>query len=388
MVSSLRTMARDLDGIVQSIVVEELTPAQATDLLRDAAAVERRAAVLKTLVARRATEAGTWAAGGHRSAESWVGSLTGEGFGAARATLNASEKLCELPGLDEAARGGQLSDDQLKELGDAATPENEQDLLNTARSGGTDALRKKCKREKSKARTNDDERARAERAHRSRYFRSWLDNEGAFRFEGKTTAIQGAAFTAAIAEMSNKVFKEAWTEGRRESSAAYKLDALMRLVRASAPGDSGEAGGRGGARSGAGQVVIRVNASRLAGDDGVCETDVGPVPVDDAIGAILAGAFIKIVLRDGVDVAKVKHVGRHIPAEVKTAIFERDGYACVVCGASQCLEIHHYRVDFAKAGATEYWNLVLVCSHCHDLMTTKGFRLDGGPGGWKWIPPP
>jgi hypothetical protein len=312
--------------------------------------------------------------------------------------LNASEKLGELAGLDQAARGGELSDDQLKELGDAATSTNEQELLDTARSRGTDALRKKCKQEKSKARSDDDERARAERAHRTRFFRSWLDNEGAFRFEGKTTALQGAWFSAAIAAMSDKVFKEAWAEGRRESAAAYKLDALMRLVGAGALGGGGDArgggGGGGGApaggggRSGAGQVVIRVDASRLAGDAGLCETDAGPVPVDDAIGAILAGAFIKIVLRDGVDVAKVKHVGRHIPAEVKTAIFERDGYACVVCGATQCLEVHHYRVDFAKGGATEYWNLVLGCSHCHDLMTTKGFRLEGGPGAWTWIPPP
>ena len=429
MVSCLRAMARDLDGIVQSIVVSQISPADAAEMLRDAAAVERRAAVLKTLVAQRATEGGTWAAGGHRSAESWLGSLTGAGYGAARATLNASEKLGELPGLDEAARNGELSEEQLKELGDAATPENEQQLLDTARGGNTDALRKKCKQEKAKSRSDDDERARAERAHRTRFFRGWLDNEGAFRFEGKTTALQGAWLTAQIAEMANKVFKEAWADGRRESSAAYKLDALMRLVASGALGGSGAggaggvggvggvggsggwgggvggsggsgggssgrgsgsrgSGGRGSTANGVGQVVIRVDASRLAGDDGVCETDVGPVPVDDAIGAILGGAFIKILLRDGVDVTKVKHVGRHIPAEVKTAIFERDGYACAACGATQCLEVHHYRVDFAKGGATEYWNLLVGCSHCHDLATTKGFRFEGPPGSFKLVPPP
>lgn len=386
MVSCLRSMSRDLDGLVQSIVVEQLTPAEAGELLRDAAAVERRASVLKTLVARRATEGGTWEAGGHRSPESWLGAQTGAGYGSARATLNASEKLGALPGLDEAARNGELSEEQLKELGDAATPENEKELLDAARNTGADGLRKRCKREKSKNRSNDDERARAERAHRTRFFRGWLDNEGAFRFEGKTTALQGAWFTAAIAEMSNKVFKEAWAEGRRESAAAYKLDALMRLVASGTLGGAGIGSSRGSG-SGVGQVVIRVDASRLAGGEGTCEIDVGPVPVDDAIGAILAGAFTKIVLRDGVDVTKVKHVGRHIPAEVKTAVFERDNYACVACGSPHCLEVHHYRVDFARGGATEYWNLVVVCSHCHDLVTTKGFRLAGGPGTWKLVPP-
>jgi hypothetical protein len=380
-------MSRDLDCLVQSIVVEQLTPAEAGELLRDAAAVERRASVLKTLVARRATEGGTWEAGGHRSAESWLGAQTGAGYGSARATLHASERLGELPGLDEAARNGELSEEQLKELGDAATPENEQELLDTARKNGADALRKKCRREKNKSRSDDDERARAEKAHRTRFFRGWVDNEGAFRFEGKTTALQGAWLTAQIAEMANKVFKEAWADGRRESSAAYKLDALMRLVASGGLGGSAAAPGRAGS-NGVGQVVIRVDASRLAGGAGVCETDVGAVPVSAAIGAILSRAFVKIVLRDGTDVTKVKHVGRSIPAELKTAIFERDGYACVACGATQCLEVHHYRVEYAKGGATEYWNLVLVCSHCHDLVTTKGFRLEGEPGNWKLLSPP
>ncbi|HUR77857.1 MAG TPA: hypothetical protein VMZ22_07910, partial [Acidimicrobiales bacterium] len=162
----LRQMARDLEGVVNEVVVDLLTPAQATDILRDAAAIERRAAVLKTLVAQRATESGAWAAGGHSSAESWLGHETGAGFGSARATLRASEKLGELPGLNDAARGGELSEEQLKELGDAATPENQQALLGRARNGNTDQLRKECKREKAKGRSNDDERTRHERAHR------------------------------------------------------------------------------------------------------------------------------------------------------------------------------------------------------------------------------
>jgi len=114
------------------------------------------------------------------------------------------------------------------------------------------------------------------------------------------------------------------------------------------------------------------------------------VPVDVAIGAILAGAFVKVVLHDGVDVAKVKHVGRTIPGELKTAIVERDGARCVRpgCGSSHRLEVHHYVCDFAKGGATSYSNLATVCSFDHDLITYSGHRLSGGPGKWKWIEPP
>ena len=180
------------------------------------------------------------------------------------------------------------------------------------------------------------------------------------------------------------MFKEAWAAGRRESHTAYKLDALVRLV---------TSGGGGGAADGGAsktQVVVRVDATRLAGGDGMCETATGPVPVDEAIGAILAGAFVKVVLRDGVDITKVSHLGsRHIPVELRTTVNERDGFMCVrpTCGATQNLELHHYRVDYAKGGPTAYWNLGTLCSHDHALVTTGGHELRGGPGAWEWVLP-
>lgn len=387
-------MVRDLEGVVREVVVDKLTPAQATELLRDAAAVERRASVLKTLVARRAAESGAWASGGHSSPESWLGNETGAGFGSARATLRASEKLDELPGLNDAARGGDLSDEQLKQLGDAATADNEQELLDQARRGNADQLRKACKRAKDSARSNDDERARHDRAHRERFYRSWVDGEGAYRFEGKTTAIDGARLDAALSVAADSVFKQAWEEGRREPAAAYRLDALLRLVLAGSSGVAdgdrvADAGSNKRPRGGRTEVVIRVDASRLAGGEGMCETTAtGAVPVDEAIGAILADAFTKIVLVDGVDVIKVAHVGRHIPATLKTAVLERDGYACAHCGSAMCLEVHHYRVEFSKGGVTAYWNLVTLCSRCHDLVSNEGFVIAGGPGAWEWRPPP
>jgi hypothetical protein len=138
-------------------------------------------------------------------------------------------------------------------------------------------------------------------------------------------------------------------------------------------------------------VVIRVDESRLRGEEGTCEaTGTGAVPVSEAIGAIIAGAFVKVVAHNGTDVSRVAHHGRHIPAELKTAILERDAYTCVRpgCGATSHLEIHHYKVAHAKGGPTAYWNLCAACPHDHDLLTRGGHRLEGGPGNWTWIPPP
>jgi hypothetical protein len=136
--------------------------------------------------------------------------------------------------------------------------------------------------------------------------------------------------------------------------------------------------------------VVRVDESRLRGEGGLCEAGGAAVPVAEAIGAILAGALVKIVAHNGTDITRVAHHGRHIPADLKTAIVERDGSTCVRpgCGATSHLEIHHWRVPHAQGGPMAYWNAASVCPHDHDLLTHGGHRLEGGPGNWTWIPPP
>jgi hypothetical protein len=375
----LKRISRSLDAFLRDLSVEAFTADEAVALIRAASAVERKAAAIKTLLAAHAVSGAGWAGEGHRSAEAWLASETGVGYGEAAGTLQASEKLAELPLVAAAVRAGELSGPQTREVAAAATPENSGRLLDVARAGNVDQLRKACGREKASARSNDDERARHAKAHRERFYKSWIDHEGAWRFEGKGTAMDGAMFDAHVAAEADQVFKQAWAEGRRESQAAYRFDALMNMARNGGGGDSAKAPKPP-------TVVIRVDASRLAGEDGVCETSKGPVPVDEAIGAILAGAFTKVVLRDGVDITKVAHVGRHIPAELKTAVMERDGFCCVRpgCGATQRLEIHHYKVDYAKGGVTSYWNLGTLCRHDHVLVTTGGHELSGGPGAWEW----
>src|SRR5205807_2182673 len=122
---------------------------------------------------------------------------------------------------------------------------------------------------------------------------------------------------------TDNVFKKARAEGCTEALGAYRSDALVNLICG------------GGAKVDT-HVVIRVEESRLRGEGGLCEAGGAPVPVSEAIGAMLARAFVKIVTHRGVDVTQVVHHGRHIPAELKTAIFERDGYTCVRpgCGAT------------------------------------------------------
>ena len=378
MLDQLLEMGSGLDAMLATLDPALLRPRDAVAVLEAASAVEQRAAALKTLVADRAADAATWSRDGHRSPEAWLAEKTGTSFGAAAATLEASERLTELPAIQAAVRSGELSAPKLQAIAAAATPENEQRLLGAAGRESFSQLRRTCANEMARVRSVEQERARHDRVHQRRGYRSWTDGDGAYRFEGSTTAMVGARIEAAISAEADRVFKEAWAEGRREPAAAYRADALDRLI-------------SGGGAQVQTTVVIRADATRLAGAEGVCEAvGAGEVPVDEAVGAILAGAFVKIVQRDGVDITTVAHAGRYIPVELKTALFERDDHRCVRpgCGMTQRLEVHHYRVDHAKHGPTAYWNLATVCRHDHDLITHGGHRLEGGPGRWTWVPPP
>jgi len=375
--TALQGMAKQLDAVLESLEPAIMRARDAVGVLEAASAVEQKAALIKTLVADRAADDGSWAREGYRTPEAWLSQKTGTSYGEAAGTLGASAKLEELPETAAAVRKGEVSAAQLRELAPAATAENEGRLLDAASRENFTQLRKTCVKEKARTRSAEAERARHERIHKERYFRDWTDDDGAYRFEGKATAAVGARIRAALDAEADNVFKAAYAEGRRESAGAYRMDALEHLV-------------TGGGANVESTVVFRVDTERLVGRDGVCETATGPVDVNEAIGAILEGAAVRIVVRDGVDITTVCSGGRHISLELKTAVFERDDYRCVRpgCGATQHLEMHHWRVDHAKGGPAAYWNLATLCSHDHDLITHGGHKLDGGPGKWSWIPPP
>ncbi len=340
---------------------------------------ERLCAAGKALVAPRAEESNQWRREGHRSPAHWMAVQTGESVGQAVATLETARRLEELPATEAAFRAGELSETQAREIASAAAadPAAEDDLLRAASNSTVSELRDRCRRVKAAATADADEAY--ERIRRRRYLRHWTDRDGALRLEALLPADDGAVVLAALDARRQKIFTQAHQQGRREAFEAYAADALVDLARGESAGPA---------------AVVHVTVDHDALVRGyvepgeVCEIPgVGPVPV--ATAQRLAGdAVLKALVTKGVDVTSVAHLGRTIPAHVRTALEARD-QKCVKpgCDTRRGLEIHHWRVPYVQEPYARLENLARLCRFCHLQATHHGFTLGGGPGAWTWSGP-
>ncbi|TML89185.1 MAG: DUF222 domain-containing protein [Actinobacteria bacterium] len=302
--------------------------------------------------------------------------------GPAVTTLETAARLRELPALDAAYRAGALSPVQANEIASAAAadPAAERELVDVAATEGVPGLRERCRRVKVAA--TPDGAARHEAIRRTRSLRHWTDPDGVFRLDGRLLPEDGAELLAGLEPLRARIFVEARAAGRREPYEAYLADALVAMARDARTGSDAT---RPVPRA---SIHVRVDHTAFrrghveAGE--TCEIlGIGPIPVASA-RALVADAVISAIVCDGVDVKSVAHLGRTIPARVRTALVARDP-VCVVpgCHTRTGLEIDHI-VPFAEGGATCLANLCRLCRWHHYLKTHQGCRLTGGPGDWRW----
>jgi len=216
-----------------------------------------------------------------------------------------------------------------------------------------------------------------------------------------------AVILAGLGTFETALFDEARRSGQRESHQAYLVDALVAMARAavthSESGDSGESsddasndssdpGTRRRRRVFDPKALMRLRIdleAMLRGHAISGETcqipGFGPVPVA-AARALLGEAILELVITKGTDVTTVVSDSRYIAKALRIALEERD-QTCVVpgCGRSDPLEIDHWQVDFKDDGPTSIDNLSRICSWHHDLKTHRGWKLEGGPGQWKFV---
>ena len=196
-----------------------------------------------------------------------------------------------------------------------------------------------------------------------------------------------AAVMAALAPIEADLFAAARSSQAREEPAALAFDAMKRMADDSAAAALVANGNRAPAT-----IVVRIDHAPFTrgwtepGE--VCEiVGVGPIPVFVA-QRLCDDVFLKALITDGTDVNAISHLGRTIPARMRTALEELQP-ECVVagCHVDRHLEIDHNE-PVELGGPTAIWNLNRFCHHHHDLKHRDNLRIVGDGTQKRFVPGP
>ncbi len=363
----LAATAAELREILAGFEPRRLSGAECAVIVEALAATEKACAAARTAAAAWAIQEGAHKQRGFADGVAWLACHTGTTSGAARQALETMAAMDACPQVQQGLVAGELSLVEAAEIinTDAEVPGSAGELVAVATTSGLRALRDRARDVRLAAEHPEELHARQ---HRARTFRHWRDRQGMICFAGALAPDIGVAVMNRIEVETDRIRRQARREGSTEPREAHAADALATLLSGARPGRSVRADM---------VVVCDVNAFRRrhTHPGEACHIiGGGPVPVD-VVRQISQDAFLKIAFHDGVDTFKVCHLGRHIPAELRTALelgkppsFE--GAACADCGRRHGLQWDH--VDPVKhQGPTSYHNLQARCWADHHEKTER-----------------
>jgi hypothetical protein len=251
-------------------------------------------------------------------------------------------------------------------------PNAEDELLNQASKVALPELREAARRKRQEAMDPEELHARQRRA---RSFRHWIDELGLTRISGALPPEVGVPFTNRLDVETRRLRKQAGRWNESEEWEATAADAFAAMIDPStSPGGSTR-------RPTAADVVLVCDLAAFrrgraeAGE--VCHiVGGGRVPVRVVREWLEQDAFLKAVLHDGVKIDTVKHFGRHIPAELRTALGLGappffDGAVCA-CGCAGRYGLQHDHIDpVANDGPTSFDNLQPLTGNHHRIKTSQ-----------------
>jgi hypothetical protein len=354
----------DLDvlaGSVRRFDPASLGGEEAARLLVDLGTVHRLISAVIAKTALRVHE--TKSFGESRDAAHFYAGALGTTSRDGHCAIRTARKLRSFPRTDAVVRDGGLSPRQTSMIVDTLqhNPGAEERLLRTA-TQGTVKLRDACIAARAEV---EDPAARAKRQRAARSLRTYTDTDGMVRGSFALPPEIGGKLLAALDERARCIFRAHSKPGEREAMDAYSADALCDLVL------------NGGTKVDVTLHVVvdhdaLVRGEVLPGER--CEIPgVGPVSVEWA-RSLLGDAFVTAIVKKGKDITTVAHLGRHIPAEVQTALIV-GGRECEIegCDHRGYLERDHVE-DLAKGGPTALWNLIWLC-YTHHRRKTAGWLL-------------
>jgi hypothetical protein len=369
---SLVAARTSLDEIALGFDASSLSEAEALRMVDELGAIRRAVDGMLARAARRVDETHT----GAQSAAAAVARLLGVGVGEVRGAIETATKLEQLPATDRAVREGRLSGREAELIAGAAShnPSAEKSLLAVAGQGLV-PLKEACVAARARV---EDPAARRKRQHGQREFRSWTDADGMWAGRFRFPPEIGGPMKTAIEQQAQRIFREHKTGTDHESNNAYAADAIAGFVLTNT--NTADPVTTTTQRVDATVHIVVDHSTLVCGgtlDGDVCEIPgVGPVDVG-WVTELLGSAFLTLVIKKGKDITTVAHLGRHVPAEILTALIV-SGRQCDIedCHHRGYLERDHIH-DHAHGGPTSYANLGWLCYRHHRLKSA----------GWQLGPP-
>jgi len=366
--TTVLSLASSLRRALSCFEPGELAGADCARLAEELAATEKACTAARLLAAARAVSAGAHTERGFSDGAEWMARHAGSTGAEARRALSTAGALSACPDTRAALLSGEVSLGQAAEItrAESEAPGAESELLGLARGADLSRLRRAA-REHCLARVAPGELHRRQLA--ARHFRHFRDRLGMVCFAGALAPEAGLVLVSRLEAVAERARREARRRGESpEPFAARAADALVELV-----------GGPGGPSPARAELVLVCDLSAWrrghahAGEP--CHLiGGGPVPVGLA-REIAEDAFVKAVVHDGVAIQAVKHFGRHLPAELRTALDlgpvpAFSGAECADCGRRYGLEYDHVN-PVANSGETSYENLQPRCWGDHRDKTER-----------------
>lgn len=301
-----------------------------------------------------------------------------------------AKALADLPLLSESLQRGEVSYAKVRALTRVATPTNEAQLLDIAWAGTADHVERvvrgwrRCDRVAAAR--------QADQRHLGRAVTTWVDDDGMLVIRGRLTPEQGAVVHRALEAAADRLFQEARHAAppnqvvEEVTAGQRRADALALLAEAALAGDLDRvsAGDRY-------QVVVHMDAPKVADDGGQAVVEVGDCPVDvsaETSRRLTCDASVVVMRHDQhSDVLDVGRKTRTIPPAIRRALTARDTRCQFPgCTARRC-DAHHV-VHWTDGGVTALDNLVLLCRRHHRLLHEGGYTVGRDvDGALKFVRP-
>jgi hypothetical protein len=307
-------------------------------------------------------EAQEWRGDGAANMATWMSARYQESYATTRKWVESSRALSERPALDAAFAAGQVSGDQMHALVTLTRPGADDDAvwLEQLADWSIDDLQREARKQRAR---------QLERKDGGRYVSlRWTPDERFLKIDGRLHPDEGAALMKAI---DRSVPNDApW-----ESIDKHRADGLVALARVKVSED---------ADADRATVVVHLDDETLRG--GVAGLEAGGFVGSATAMRLSCDPRLETVAYDGSRrPVGIGRASRLVPAPMYRELRYRDR-SCVFpcCGRTRFVQAHHV-IHWSQGGRTDLDNLVLLCTHHHELVHEGGWSLRGEAGpriGW------